>query len=145
MQTALRNSDDLVGVKLLIVDDESDTRDLLRFVFMECGAIVETARNAKEALELFDRWEPDILVSDIAMPEVDGYKLIRIIREERRSQIPAVALTALARIDDRMKALSAGYQMHVAKPVEPTEVIGIVSSLVGLVDRSRSHNQFDKR
>jgi CheY-like chemotaxis protein len=62
---------------------------------------------------------PDILISDIAMPNIDGYGLIRIIREERKRQIPAVALTAMARIDDRVKALTAGYQMHVSKPVEP--------------------------
>src|SRR5262249_44735297 len=70
---ALRGRDDLVGLKVLIVDDEADTCDMLRFVFHECGAIVETAQSAKAALEIFDKWQPNILVSDIGMPEVDGY------------------------------------------------------------------------
>lgn len=135
LQTALKLRDDLVGVRILIIDDEPDTCELLRFVFNECGAIIETAQNANEALEVFDGGEFDILISDIGMPEVDGYELIRIIRQERRSRIPAVALTALARIDDRIKALNAGYQMHVAKPVEPVELITIVGSIVGLIDR----------
>ena len=72
------------------------------------------------------------------MPGVDGYELIRIIRQERKSRIPAVALTAMARIDDRIKSLTAGYQMHVSKPVEPVELVSIVISLVGLVNRSPS-------
>jgi CheY-like chemotaxis protein len=70
------------------------------------------------------------------MPDVDGYELIRIIREERNSRIPAVALTAMARVDDRVRALTAGYQMHVAKPVEPVELITIVVALTGFVNRS---------
>jgi CheY-like chemotaxis protein len=125
----------LVGMKILVVDDEPDTCDLLRFIFNEAGAIVQVATGAVAAIQLFDKWEPDILVADIGMPAVDGYQLIRAIRSERGSGIPAVALTALARIDDRIKALSAGYQMHVAKPVEPSELISIVTSLVGLVNR----------
>jgi CheY-like chemotaxis protein len=84
---------------------------------------------------MFDVWNPDILISDIGMPEVDGYELIRTVREQKGSQIPAVALTAMARVEDRTKALTAGYQMHVAKPVEPVELITIVSSIIGLVDR----------
>jgi CheY-like chemotaxis protein len=77
-----------------------------------------------------------MLISDIGMPDVDGYELIRIIREERGSRIPAVALTAMARIEDRLKALAAGYQMHVSKPVEPGELITIAAGLVPLVNRS---------
>jgi CheY-like chemotaxis protein len=76
-----------------------------------------------------------MLVSDIGMPDVDGFEFIRIIREERHSRIPAIALTALVRIEDRVKALTAGYQMHVPKPVEPLELISVVASLVALVDR----------
>jgi PAS domain S-box-containing protein len=135
LQAELRLRDELVGLKILIVDDEPDTCELLRFVFNECGAIVETAHNTKTALELFDDWHPDILISDIGMPEVDGYQFIRTIREDRGCRIPAVALTAMARVEDRMRALTAGYQMHVAKPVEPIELITIVTSIVGLVDR----------
>jgi len=126
---------ELVGMKILVVDDERDTCELLRFVFNECGAIVEVANSASEALELFDKFQPDILVSDIGMPNTDGYELIRAIRGQRASRIPAVALTAMARIEDRIKVLNAGYQMHVPKPVEPVELISIVSSLAGLVDR----------
>src|SRR5262249_24698048 len=99
LEVALKARDQLVGLKLLVVDDEADTCELLRFVFHECGAIVETARSVQDALALFDTWDPDILVSDIGMPEVDGYELIRIIRQGRGSRIPAVALTAMARID----------------------------------------------
>ena len=139
VQKSLRDAsysrEELVGLKILIVDDEQDTCELLRFVFDECGCIVKTANSAADALELFDSWQPDILVSDISMPEIDGYELIRVIRDERRSQIPAVALTAMARIDDRVKALTAGYQMHISKPVEPVELISIVTSLVPLVNR----------
>ena len=126
---------ELAGIKILVVDDEPDTSELLRFVFNETGAIVQTAGSAAEALQVFDTWKPDILVSDIGMPDVDGYEHIRIIREERKSHIPAVALTAMARVDDRVKALTAGYQMHVAKPVEPVELITIAVALTGFVNR----------
>jgi PAS domain S-box-containing protein len=132
----LKQRPDLVGLKILIVDDEPDARDLLRFIFNDCGAIVETAESAKAALEMLDRWRPHILISDIGMPDVDGYELIRIIRKGYHSRIPAVALTAMARVEDRLKALEAGYQMHVAKPIDPAELITIVSGLVGLVNRS---------
>jgi PAS domain S-box-containing protein len=135
LQAQIRQHDDLVGLKILIVDDEPDSSEMLRIVFNQCGSIVETAESANAALVIFDQWQPDILISDIGMPEVDGNELIRILREERGSRIPAVALTAMARIEDRLKALTAGYQMHVAKPVELKELIAIVSSLVGLVDR----------
>jgi CheY-like chemotaxis protein/nitrogen-specific signal transduction histidine kinase len=135
LETVIETTQELVGMKILVVDDEADTAELLRFVFNECGAIVETAGSAAEALELFDAWQPDILVSDIGMPNIDGYELIRAIRLDRHSRIPAVALTAMARIDDRIKVLNAGYQMHVAKPVEPIELINIVSSLASLVTR----------
>jgi CheY-like chemotaxis protein len=137
LQAQLKQRDDLVGLKILIVDDEVDTCDMLQYVFNECGAVVETAQNADAALELFDRWHPDMLISDIGMPDVDGYELIRIIREERGSRMPAVALTAMARIEHRLKALAAGYQMHVSKPVEPGELITIAASLVPLVNRSQ--------
>jgi CheY-like chemotaxis protein/anti-sigma regulatory factor (Ser/Thr protein kinase) len=131
---------ELVGVKILIVDDEPDTCDLLRFIFNETGAIVQTANRAQEALELLDSWQPDILISDIGMPEISGYEFIRILREERHSRIPAVALTAMARVDDRVKTLTAGYQMHVPKPVEPAELISIVVGLLSLISRRQTEN-----
>jgi PAS domain S-box-containing protein len=135
LQEEIKQHNNLVGLKILIVDDEPDSRDLLQIVFNRCGCIVQTAQAAYAALETFDKWHPDILISDIGMPEVDGNELIRIIREERGSRIPAVALTAMARIEDRLKALTAGYQMHVPKPVDLVELVTIVSSLVGLVNR----------
>jgi PAS domain S-box-containing protein len=135
LHTELKASEDLVGLKILVVDDEPDTSEMISFVFNQCGAIVKTAGSVKEALEIFDEWSPELLVSDIGMPNEDGYHLIRAIRQERGSRIPAVALTALARVEDRIKALMTGYQMHVSKPVEPVELITIAVSLVPLVNR----------
>lgn len=135
LHSEVMQSSELVGLRILIVDDERDTLEMLRFIFDECGSIVETAQSAEAALALYDVWHPDILISDIGMPGMDGYDLIRVVRGERGSRIPAVALTAMSRINDRLKALTAGYQMHVSKPIEPIELITIVSSLVGLVNR----------
>src|SRR5262249_32777304 len=135
LPSVLKEGHELVGLKILVVDDDPDTVELLRFVLNQTGAIVETAGTAEQGLQTFDTWQPDILISDIGMPNGDGYELIRIIRQQRHSRIPAVALTALARIEDRVKALTAGYQMHVSKPVEPVELISIVASLIGLVNR----------
>jgi len=135
LPASIKSNDELVGLKILVVDDEPDTCDMLRFIFNETGAIVETATSAEEGLQLFDTWQPDMLVSDIGMPNVDGFEFIRIIRQERHSRIPAIALTAMVRIEDRVKALTAGYQMHVPKPVEPVELISVVASLIPLVDR----------
>jgi len=129
------NQPALVGVKILVVDDEKDTCEMLRLIFNSVGAVVETANSAEMALQALDQWRPDILVSDIGMPRMDGFELIRIIRQERRSRIPAVALTAMARIDDRVRVLNAGFQMHVSKPVEPKELVGIVADLAALIDR----------
>jgi CheY-like chemotaxis protein/two-component sensor histidine kinase len=136
VETAAFDCPELVGVKILVVDDEKDTCDMLRFIFNSVGAVVETASSVEGALAVFDRWKPDIVVSDIGLPHVDGYELIRILRTQRRSAVPAVALTAMARIEDRIKALNSGYQMHVAKPIEPKELVSIVAGLAGLVDRN---------
>ena len=108
-----------------------------RFLFERAGAIVQTATSAEDAIEIMDTWEPDILVSDIGMPNVDGFELIKRIRARKQGnmRLPAVALTALTRIEDRVKALSAGYHMHVAKPIEPAELLSIVASLAGLSKR----------
>jgi len=86
-------------------------------------------------------WSPDVLICDIGMPSIDGYELIRRIRADSSSgssRIPAVALTALARIEDRVKALSAGYQMHVAKPIEPVELVSMIASVASLGSRGRN-------
>ena len=96
-----------------------------------------TVADAESAIEAFQATRPTIMISDIGLPEVDGYELLRRIRDEERQtgrKTPAVALTAFARIEDRVKALAAGYQMHVAKPVEPGELLTIVASLSGLMD-----------
>ncbi|HYO92107.1 MAG TPA: ATP-binding protein, partial [Pyrinomonadaceae bacterium] len=124
----------LDDLKILAVDDEADTRDLLYTTLTKCGAEVKTAGSVQEALELFKGSRPDVLISDIGMPDEDGYELIRIVRElpeEMGGNVPAVALTAYARAEDRLRALRSGYQMHVAKPVELAELIAVIASLAG--------------
>jgi signal transduction histidine kinase/ActR/RegA family two-component response regulator len=125
---------DLAGLRLLVVDDHSDTLDVIRAILAGCGADVRTAGSAAEAMKFFSDWKPDLLVSDIGMPKEDGYALIARVRalgRESGGAIPAVALTAYARAEDRLHALSAGYQMHLPKPVEPSELAIVVASLAG--------------
>src|SRR5262249_6386071 len=132
------SQDELNGQKILVVDDEPDSLTLIKTIFEQCGATVKTATSADEALEILKEWTPSILVSDIGMPGRDGIDLIRYIRsldEAKGGKIPAVALTAFARVEDRMKALAAGYQMHVPKPVEPSELITIVSNLTKFLSK----------
>jgi PAS domain S-box-containing protein len=129
---------EISGLKVLVVDDDSDTCDMIRAVLEQCGGVVMTAIDAESALDAFRSWKPAVLISDIGLPEVDGYELVRRVREDERTsgfRTPAVALTAFARIEDRVKALAAGYQMHVAKPVEPGELLTIVASLASFMDR----------
>lgn len=123
----------LEGVHVLVVDDEPDARSLIERLLQECEATVTTAGSASEAFERVAHEAPDILLSDIGMPKEDGYSLIRRIRSLSggASRIPAIALTAYARAEDRAKALQAGYQLHLAKPVEPVKLIAMVASLVG--------------
>ncbi len=125
----------LEGVRVLVVEDEQDAREVLTIALRQCGAEVMSAGSAAEALEIL-RGErtPDVLVSDIEMPGEDGYALIRKVRaleEERGGRVPAAALTAYARSEDRMRALSAGFQVHIPKPVEPAELVAVVASLSG--------------
>ncbi len=144
------NSDDfdnseqlaLSGIKILVVDDEPDARDLIQCVLEDAQANVMVASSAQEALELVTQEAPDILISDIGMPHEDGYELIRKIRilSETVRRIPAVALTAYARAEDRKRALLAGYQMHIVKPIEPSELIAVVSSLTTLVPQKSAPN-----
>jgi PAS domain S-box-containing protein len=124
---------DLKGTKILAVDDEADARGLLKALFEQCGAEVLTAGSAEEAMQILEEDSPDVLVSDIGMPGEDGYSLIKRIRESDNAsyrRIPAVALTAFARTEDRFRALQAGYNMHVPKPVEPAELALVISRLV---------------
>lgn len=125
---------DLKGVRVLVVDDEEDARKLLTAVLEQCDASIRTCASVAEALDEIKEWEPDVLVSDIEMPGEDGYALVRKVREleaEQGGQLPAVALTAHARVEDRMRVLSSGYQMHVSKPVEPAELAVVIASLAG--------------
>ncbi|MBD1834486.1 response regulator [Cyanobacteria bacterium FACHB-472] len=122
----------LQGMRILVVDDEADTREFLTFALEEYGAETMVAASAAEALKALELYNPDVLLSDIGMPEEDGYSLIRKVRSlslERGGSIKAVALTAYAREEDQERAISAGFQMHVAKPVEPAELVAAVSSL----------------
>ncbi|MEP6943405.1 MAG: ATP-binding protein [Betaproteobacteria bacterium] len=125
---------DLSGLKVLVVDDEPDARELIKRVLAECQAEVITAGNAVDALERVRGDRPHVLVSDIGMPGVDGYELLKRIRalgESGGGRLPAIALTAFARSEDRTRALRAGFQIHVAKPVEPSELIATVAMVAG--------------
>jgi PAS domain S-box-containing protein len=123
----------LAGVRALVVDDEADARDLIQRILQGQGAIVSVAASGADALRILEKTEPEILISDIGMPDMDGYQLIRQIRAtERMGQLlPAVALTAFARAEDRKRALLAGYQSHVAKPVDMAELVIVVAGLAG--------------
>ena len=124
----------LEGVKVLVVDDEPDARRLLTEVLSRRGAEVLTAASAAEALEVLQTWRPDVLLSDVGMPDGDGYELIRRVRqlpEGRGGRTPAAALTAYAGPGDRALALASGFQLHVAKPVEPDELAAAVAGLAG--------------
>ncbi len=125
---------------MLVVEDEPDTRDFLERFLKVYSADVVTARSAAEALSLLPTSRPDILVSDIGLPDVDGYDLIQRIRAMDKNSggaIPAIAVTAYARTEDRTRALQAGYQSHLAKPVEPTELVAAIGSFKELIDAHR--------
>jgi PAS domain S-box-containing protein len=121
-------------VRILVVEDDADTLNLLKFVLDDSGADVVTAPSVSEALDVFEHWRPDVLVSDIAMPGQDGYQLIGQVRSrgnERGGNIPAVALTAFVRNEDKERALAAGFQMHLTKPIAPKELITALANLSG--------------
>ena len=127
-------SQNLKGVRVLVVDDEIDTRDLLKTILSKQGARVTTAASADAALNLISRVKPHVLISDVGMPGTDGYALMRKVRAlpvERGGNIPAVALTAYAREQDRKRAIAAGYQLHLAKPIEITQLSASVAHLIG--------------
>ncbi|MGV2826511.1 hybrid sensor histidine kinase/response regulator [Myxosarcina sp. GI1(2024)] len=123
---------DLTGVRVLAVDDEPDAREVLAASLTHYGAEVTVATSAMEALEIFEAFQPDVLVSDIGMPEVDGYSLIEKIRAlppEKGGEVNAIALTAYAREENRQQALTSGYQAHIAKPLEPAAFVQLVAEL----------------
>ncbi|MFS0515035.1 ATP-binding protein [Nostoc sp. UIC 10607] len=127
------NSLPLTGVRVLVVDDDADSRDFAAFVLEQDGAFVIAVSSAFEALQALAQVKPDVLVSDISMPDMDGYMLIHQVRTwtpEQGGQIPAIALTAFARNDDQQEALKAGFQMHVPKPFNPEELIAAIAKLV---------------
>ncbi len=129
----------LDGIKVLVVDDQTDAQELIRRVLEECGAQVITCSSAAEALPILQREKPAVLLSDIGMPEVDGYEFLKKVRAlgaDRGGQIPAVALTAFARSEDRTKALLSGFTVHVTKPVEPNELAATIASVAGRVGES---------
>ncbi|BDI20351.1 hypothetical protein ANSO36C_61530 [Nostoc cf. commune SO-36] len=122
----------LTGIRVLTVDDDADARELLTVLLTEYGATVLTVTSAAEVLANLESFQPDVLVSDIGMPEVDGYTLIQQIRAltaEKGGQIPAIALTAYARVDDYEQAITCGYQRHVTKPLNPEELVQAVVAL----------------
>ena len=130
----------LEGIRVLVVEDELDTRDFLKRLLEGHGAAVVAAGSVREALSLFKSERPDMLISDIGLPDVDGYDLVQQIREGGeggRGGIPAIALTAYARAEDRMRAMRAGYQVHIAKPVEPVELLAAIASFAGLIEAQR--------
>lgn len=126
---------ELYGLKILVVDDDVDTRELIEWVLKRVGAEVTSVGSAREALEVLEREKPHVLVSDIAMPEEDGYTLLKTIRAlppERGGRIPAIALTAHSLVQDRLQSLRAGFQSHVPKPVVPEELVEVVASIIHL-------------
>ncbi|HEX6185532.1 MAG TPA: ATP-binding protein [Pyrinomonadaceae bacterium] len=124
----------LQGLRVLAVDDEADTREMIRAVLEHCKMEVVTAASASEALEAIAQSHPNILISDLGMPGEDGYALIAKVRAlpaERGGQIPAAALTAYVRAEDRVKVLGSGFQLHVSKPLEANELVAVVANLAG--------------
>jgi CheY-like chemotaxis protein len=130
------DSQALTGMRILVVDDEPDCATLTGYMLSQWGADVKVVISATEALDIFERyeeWTPDILISDIQMPGIDGYSLMRRVRKmapDRGADIPAIALTAYARVEDRIRALVAGFQIHIAKPFEPVELLTVVESIM---------------
>ncbi|HYE74910.1 MAG TPA: response regulator, partial [Blastocatellia bacterium] len=131
----------LDGVRVLAVDDDPDSLSLIKAVFEPIEVEIKTASGMSEALEILSGWWPDVLVSDIGMPNGDGYELIRRIRthvEGPSQKLSAVALTAYGSNQDRMLALSSGFQMHLVKPIDPSELITVIASLTGRLGAGQS-------
>jgi CheY-like chemotaxis protein len=126
-------SDVLKGIHILVVEDDDDTRELLKVLLETHGGIVVATASVQEALSAYDRSRPNVIIADIGMPEYNGYTLIGRVRardREYRTIVPAIALTAFATAIDRDTVLSAGFQIHMPKPFEPTRLISIISDLV---------------
>src|SRR6185369_15756843 len=135
----------LRDIKVLVVEDEADTRNLIGRILAAHHAEVVTAGSVPQALEVLVEERPDILLSDIGLPDFDGYDLIQRVRRrgDAIGSIPAVALTAFARTEDRTRALSAGYQTHITKPIEPADLVLTIASLAELVAGRRQRATLD--
>jgi len=138
LESSFERPKQLRGIRVLVVDDEEDSRQLVRAILDDCGCIVTLAGSVAEAMRSLAESVPDLLISDIGMPHEDGYDLIRQVRAlpaASTGNLPAAALTAYARTEDRRRVLNAGYSMHIPKPVEPSELVAVVVSLTRLIQR----------
>jgi CheY-like chemotaxis protein len=136
---APENPSALAGVRALFVDDDADTRALIVMMLTHGGVEVRTAVSTPEALAACDEWRPDVLISDIGMPGEDGYALMKKLRareSKRGGHIPAIALTAYGRQEERLRALSVGYEYYIPKPVEPAELLAVVASLTDRIGKN---------
>jgi signal transduction histidine kinase/CheY-like chemotaxis protein len=125
-----RQHANLEGLRILIVEDDDESRELLMVIIQQGKGIVRSAASVAQAIEILKEWKPDVLISDIGLPDEDGYKLISILRSDPETRtIPAIAVTAYAANSDRTKALESGFQFHMAKPVDPADFMQIVSEL----------------
>ena len=127
------------GIRVLVVEDDAETREILAAILERSGFSQRSTASAREALELLDEWHPDVVVSDIGMPDLNGYDFVRELRRrppERCGNVPALALSAFARGEDRERALACGYQSHVAKPVDPADLVAAITALAA-TDGSR--------
>ncbi|MDB4942560.1 MAG: two-component hybrid sensor and regulator [Labilithrix sp.] len=137
-QAAYEKPLQLRGIRILAVDDEEDARRLVSAILEDCGCIVSLAASVSDAMTKIAEEMPDLLLSDIGMPDEDGYELIRRVRalpRDRGGDLPAAALTAYARAEDRRRLLNAGFSMHLAKPIEPAELVAVVATLTRFIER----------
>jgi CheY-like chemotaxis protein len=123
----------LKGARLLIVDDEPDAREMLEVMLLQFGAEIRLAPSVQQALKILEQWKPHALISDVGMPDEDGYSLIhkvRTLEPERGGRTPAIALTGYGREEDRLQLLAAGYQVHLSKPVEFTRLVDSIANII---------------
>ena len=125
-----RERPSLRGVKVLVVDDELDAREALKRFLAKSGSIVAVTASAADAQKLLLKFEPDVIVSDIGMPQMDGYEFIREVRKQGITT-PALALSAYVRAEDRIRSAQSGYQSHLGKPVEMTQLLAVIVNLAG--------------
>jgi len=126
----------LLGVRVLFVEDDDDTRQMVAVALEQYGALVEAVDSVRAAMDRLDEFDPDLLLSDIGLPQQDGYELMRLIRSSGR-RLPSIALTAYARPEDRQTALSAGYWHHVGKPVDMADLVTTISTVATMKGESQ--------